>query len=205
VEVILNILLHLMLIGSMLAFVSCAVVVTFKAPNQLERTIRASALFCGAMVVLGSQAAGVSFADFTVTSLSNTNLGAKIVGAAVPGAIGLALGKYIAWSLRRSETIAIRVLAFVGTLAASQFAWIYAVAVKANGLALGPAVIPNIAFAVGILLYVVFVFEPGKRGPQQRKPGRLRQLLSGEVTVRVGTRPPDDQPPETMLNRNSGK
>jgi hypothetical protein len=97
------------------------------------------------------------------------------------------------------------VLAFVGTLAAAQFAWIYAVAVQSNGLNLGPSVIPNIAFVVGILLYVVLRYEPGRR-QHQKKPGRLAQFVTGEVNVRLATRSDTGEPKSgTMLNRNTGK
>ncbi|WP_103342806.1 hypothetical protein [Amycolatopsis sp. CA-126428] len=195
----LNILLHVMLLGSMLVFIASSVLVTFRTDNALERAIRASALFCGAMVVLGAQAAGLGFAEFTVNALSNTDLAgtlSKVAGAAVPATFGVVMGRYLSYSVRRSENLAIRVMAFVGTLAATQFAAIYAIAVKAKGLELGASAIPNISFVVGILLYVVLKYEPGK----QPRPGRLGAMISVKLRARpveVAEAPPGARPRRT--------
>lgn len=202
----LNVLLHAMLIGSMLVFVASSVLVTFKTDSALERAIRASALFCGAMVVLGAQAAGLGFAEFTVSALSNTTLSGtlfKVTGAVVPATFGMIIGHYLSYSVRRSENLAIRVMAFVGTLAATQFAAIYAVAVNENGLALGASAIPNIAFVVGILLYVVLKYEPGKRP----KPSRLGAALTTQLLNRqqqAGSGEPSPAEPRPRRRRPGG-
>jgi hypothetical protein len=203
-EIFLNVLLHVMLIGSMVAFVGCSVLVTFRTDSSLERAIRASALFCGALIVLGAQAAGLSFADFTVNALSNSNLAgatAKVMGAVVPATAGIVIGRYLTLSVRKSENIAIRVLAFVGTLAATQFATIYAIGVKANGLEIGAPAIPNVAFVVGILLYVVLKYEPGKRAQTSKWAPKMHGKLGGNLHVRFGSKTsPPDSTADTMIN-----
>jgi hypothetical protein len=161
----LNMLLHTLLIGSMIGFLFAIATVTFSTGNGIERLIRCSALFSGAMVVLGAQAAGVSFADFAVESLSGSKLfsGAGLTATVVPGGAGVAMGWYLTRSLRRSENIAIRVLAFVGMLAITQFAQIYVVATSTKGVELGSTAVPNIAFVVGISIYVMLKYDPDSK------------------------------------------
>ena len=63
----LKILLNIMLIGSMLAFVTCSVLVTLGADNVFERLIRFGALFSGGLVILGAQVGGIGFSQFIVS------------------------------------------------------------------------------------------------------------------------------------------
>ncbi len=158
----------------MFAFLASAIWVVFKTDDRVERAIRGAAVFCGAMVVLGAQAAGLTFTEFIVNSLSGASAlgqGAVLVGAVVPSAMGLLIGMALLRALRQSEDKAIRVIAFVGTLAATQFAQICAVAVDTNGVRLGAAAVPNISFVVGVLLYVVLKYDRKTRRGARPTPG----------------------------------
>lgn len=179
-QIFLNLVLHALLIGSMFAFIASAVLLVFKTDNSLERAIRAGAVFSGAMVVLGARAAGLSFGDFIVESMSATTLKgnvAAVAGAVVPSSLGVGLSMHLLRAFKRNETIAIRILGFVGTLAAMQFAEIYAAAVDTRGLDLGKVAIPNISFVVGIILYIVLKFDPQSK--RFRPPSAWSQLLRG--------------------------
>jgi hypothetical protein len=72
---------------------------------------------------------------------------------------GVGLGWYFIRTIKKSETLAIRVLGFVGMLSVVQFAEVYAIAVQDKGLQLGATAVPNISFLVGLILFVVFKMD----------------------------------------------
>jgi hypothetical protein len=151
-------------------FVFSVFAITFMTKDPVERAIRAGALFSGAMVVLGAQGAGVSYAQFIVKSLSGIKpVTAGLVGATLPGLAGVGMGWYLVRAIRRSQNVAVRILAFVGMLATTQFAEIYAVALHARGFALGAAATPNIAFVVGLSLYIMLRYDPTSETPTVKR------------------------------------
>jgi hypothetical protein len=155
---LINLILNLLLVGSMIAFVGLGVVAAVRPPDPIERLIRFGALFAGAMIVVGAQVAGLTYSQFIVDSLSSTqpqNLVAKILWAIVPGGLGAGLGYYLTERARQSTNIAIRIMILIGMLAAGQFAQIYTAAVSEHGLDIGPVAIPNLSFVVGLLLWFV--------------------------------------------------
>jgi hypothetical protein len=163
--VLLKIILNTMLIGSMLAFVGCSVLGAMAADNFMERMLRFGMLFSGGLVVLGAQAGGVSFSQFITNALSNTGAFSTVAGVAVPGAVGVCLGLFLVQSAHNGGIYAIRIMIFIGMLAAAQFAEIYANALNTHGLALGRTVLPNISFVVGILLCLALTLDP--KNPQK--------------------------------------
>lgn len=162
-SVIFNILLHVLLLGSMVLFGIVLVMTALRADNASERVKRVLALFLGAVVVIGAQVSGVGFAEFTAGSLASARVasaGAAIVTTVVPALVGAGLGFLIVWTYGKSEALAMRILCFVGMLALVAFIEVYALATQANGVFLGVAALPNIAFVAGVGL--VFVFSPDK-------------------------------------------
>ncbi|MET7483853.1 hypothetical protein [Streptomyces sp. NPDC005538] len=190
---LLRVALHVLLIGSMLTFVACSIAVIFKTADPMERVIRVGAVFSGALVVLGAQAAGLDFADFTVTALAQSGPGAHTAvaaGAVIPGGAGVGLG----YVLRRLATrpaatnqLAVRVMAFVGMLAATEFAMIYTTALSRDGADIGAAAVPNCTFVVGIILTIVFTYDPTKstRGGAANNGKRLRDGIKAGVRWNV--------------------
>ena len=98
---------------------------------------------------------------------------------------GVALGLFLLLSAYNGNIYTIRIIIFVGMLAAAQFAEIYAHALNAQGLSLGRTVAPNISFVVGVLLCLALTFDPKnpKKGLQ-----RLRSMQAGQP----GDSMPDD-------------
>jgi len=181
--ILLRILLNTMLIGSMLTFVGFSVLAALADRNFVERLLRFGMLFSGGLVVLGAEAGGVNFSQFITTSLSSTGAFPAIAGVVVPGVAGVAIGLFLLQSAHNGSIYAIRIMIFVGMLAAAQFAEIYAHALNAQGLALGRTVAPNISFVVGVLLCLALTLDP--RDP--KKGLRiLRRMRSGQ---------PDDSAP----------
>jgi hypothetical protein len=196
---ILNIFLNLLLIGSMLAFIALALIAALRAQTARERFVRFGALFAGAMIVVGAQAAGITYTQFIVDSLSNTqpsSVAAKVAWAVVPGGLGGGLGYYLTNRARTSENVATRIMILAGMLATVQFAQIYTYSFGERGLDIGPAAIPNLSFVVGLVLW--FVFHDGTQPAGRRKfrKGRQTQVTQGPRQPDTGpgsfVRPPTD-------------
>lgn len=158
------VILHGILIGSFFAFLLAILAVTFREVSlPIERLIRSFALAAGALVALGAQTGGMSYADFLIKSLSSSRPAGAFaaVGAVlVPAGAGACIRWYVLHAYKRSEVVTVRAMAFVGMLAMTSFLETYAVATRTKGLFLGAAALPNAAFVVGVVLYVVFAF-PG--------------------------------------------
>jgi hypothetical protein len=174
----LQFLLNTLLIGSMLAFVACSIYLSITADNIQERYIRLGVLFSGGLVVLGAQAGGLDFPEFIARSLSGTGVTAAGASIVVSGAAGAGTGMFLIKWAHNGGVFAIRIMIFVGTLAATQFAEIYVSALHSHGFGLGPAVVPNIAFVVGILLCIALTYDP--KNPRRSK--RLIRQLQRENT-----------------------
>lgn len=203
--VLLTIFLHCMLVGSLILFVAYGLIVTFQTSSLVERLIRLGAWFSGAMVVIGAQAGGLSFADFTVNALSGTRPAAEVAtlfGALVPGALGVALASYLTNSVRRSSNVAIRVMAFVGMLAATQFAQIYAVALNARGMNIGAAAIPNLSFVVGIVMYIVLTWDPESRNVRRSSLRAALRLSWGRHAPAEADAEPQKRARESMFRQS---
>jgi hypothetical protein len=173
----LSVVLNIMLIGSMLAFVGYSARVCLSADNPGERMMRFGSLFAGALVVLGAQAGGVGFSQFIIRSMSDSG----VAVTAVSGATGVGLGLLFVRSAYRGNIFAIRVMVFIGMLAAAQFAELYAQAVRANGYSLGTAAVPNIAFVVGIILCLALTYDPKNPGGGFRRYRQLSGPYRGET------------------------
>jgi hypothetical protein len=195
---VLNIFEQALLLGSLVVFTVFIFWHTTRTSNRQELALRVISLFTGAMVVVGAQASGLSFATFSVDALSNAQTGAagaRIAGTVIPGAVGAWMGWYLTHSMRRDEDVALRIMAFVGMLAASSFAAIYVVAVDKHGANLGAAALPNISFVVGIFLYIMLKYQTNpraRRGPSGAQnlrhvwdrvsPGAERQASAPRVS-----------------------
>lgn len=173
IAVLFNLLLHVLLLGSMLAFGFILYRETLNATG-MERLRRFAALFLGAAVVIGAQLGGVSFAVFTAGALSNArgaSAGASIVSALIPALLGVGVGYFLVKLMNTNENLAARVICFVGMLILAAFVEVYAAALKLHGVMLNVAALPNLSFAVGLVF--MFVFFSGEDGQRSA----LRTLL----------------------------
>lgn len=178
-----NIALHLFLVGSFAAFAYGLVVLVRERKDQMVG--RSMALFVGALVVVGAQASGRSYADFIIGALGESRSPLfGFFGAVLPAAAGLALGYYFTRGARRSSERAIRGMIMVGTFAITQFALMYAIAVEQNGRDLDAAVTPNVAFVAGLGLWLVMNLGiKAEPTDADGKPGVL-----GALAERIGGR-----------------
>lgn len=176
-SLVFNIILHLLLLGSLLLFVVALLATAFAETNRLERLLRIAAIFAGAMVAVGAASSGVDYASYTVNVLSQARSAsafAHVATTVVPALMGSGIGFYMVRAIRRSETFAIRIFGFVGMLATTAFIEVYAEAASRNGFRLGAAALPNIGFTAGVILTVVFTLRTDNDGHD----GLLHSVIS---------------------------
>lgn len=172
----LNVLVHVLLLASFALFGLLMIRSIFETRNALERAIRSMALFAGALVVIGSEAADLSYSNFIIGSLGDVRpFIFTFYGFVVPAAAGIALAWYIVHAIDRSENLAYRVYAFIGMLAVTQFAVMYGSAFDDQGFEVGQHYVPNISFIVGLFVYIILKYDP--EAPS-RKTGSLLKLFS---------------------------
>lgn len=158
----LNVVLDLLLGGTLLMFVVLLVDMVVRATDTRERLMRSLALIGGAIIALGAEASGVSFADYTIDTLTGARPGGEVFkafAAIVPGGIGAFFAWYFVRVMRRSADMGLRLMSFLGMLTVISFAVVFAEATSTNGVMLGAAAIPNASFVVGLIFGVV-AFTP---------------------------------------------
>ncbi len=185
-----NTMLHVLLIASLLLFIVSIVKLTMETSDGIEKAIRAMALFTGALIVVGTQSSGKSYADFIINSLANSKpFTFGLFGVALPGAGGAALSWYALRAVKRSENVAVRFLGLFGMLAVTQFAVMYGVAVSDRGYDIGKTAIPNISFIVGLFVYLVFNYDAGPQRDGSRLPGLMKALRNKMKALRNKKQP----------------
>lgn len=163
VTLVVNVLLHVLLVASLLLFLIGIVIESIREPDPRERVLRTAALVAGALVTLGAQASGATFATFTVGALAGArpaSAAAQVGATVIPGLLGAGIGFYIVRVFRQSNRLAMRIMGFLAMLAGTAFLQVYAEAAQAKGLELGSAALPNISFVAGVILCVVFTDNP---------------------------------------------
>jgi len=159
---VLNVLLDILLGGSLVLFIVALIQMVLGEENSSERLLQIMALVAGAVVALGAQATGLSFADYTVESLTGEGGSAafaKVLAVAIPGGVAAVFSWYFLRVMRESEAKGLRLMAFLGMLTLISFAEIYAQATNTKGVILGAAAIPNASFVTGMILSLLF-FAP---------------------------------------------
>jgi hypothetical protein len=158
----LNVLLDLLLGGSLLLFGYLLIDMVVRASDPTEKLMRSLSLVGGAVIALGAEASGVSLASFTVDTLTGARPGGeafKTLAVIVPGGIAAAFSWYFVRVMRRSADMGLRLMSFLGMLTVVTFAVVFAQATDTKGVILGSAAIPNASFVAGLIFGVV-VFTP---------------------------------------------
>ncbi len=161
-----NLFIHVLLVGSILAFLAFTIADAVAEPNRGERTKRFMLMAAGGLIALGANQAGVGYADFTVGALATArgpSAVAAIVSAAIPALLGVGLGFLIARLMKNDDPRAARLVGFVAVLASVAFALVYAQATQTRGVILGVAALPNLSFVVGVMLTYGFASDDQSR------------------------------------------
>lgn len=153
------------ILGSLGGCLAAVLLVVFNTKGWTERIVRGLAIFAGSLVVIGAEAAG--FPSDQVKTLAHSGSLITVASVILGGGAGALLGWYLVSRIGDSTNLQIRIMIMVTIIAHVELLEIYAQDVKSQGFSLGSGALPDIAFIVGLALYIVFRYDTGE-GKQAR-------------------------------------
>jgi hypothetical protein len=163
---------------SLLGYLAAVALVVFNTRGWTERIIRGLAILVGTLLVMGAEAAGLTFSSFAVSSLTHhgsAGFVAKIAWVIIGGGAGALLARYLISRIDGGTNLQIRIMILVTVIAHVELLEIYAQNVRQHGFVLGVGALPDIAFISGLLLYIIFRYDTGEvRAIRDHLPGGTR-------------------------------
>ena len=171
------------ILGSLGGCLAAVALVVFNTRGWTERIVRGLAIFAGTLVVMGAEAAGLTFPSFAVDTLSKTGPAGwaiRLTWVVLGAAAGALLARYLISRIDGGTNLQIRVMILVTIIAHVELLEIYAQNLKRHGFVLGIGALPDIAFISGLVLYVVFRYDTGEaRAIRGHLPGRAGRSWLG--------------------------
>jgi hypothetical protein len=153
------------ILGSLGGCLGAVLLVVFNTRGWTERIVRGLAIFAGTLVVMGAEAAGLTFSSFAVSTLTHGGLAGwliKVAWVVLGGGAGSLLARYLVSRIDGGTNLQIRIMILVTIIAHVELLEIYAQNLKRHGFVLGIGALPDIAFITGLVLYVVFRYDTGE-------------------------------------------
>lgn len=168
----LSILLNLLLILALAAFIYLLFRLVTQPSSLTDRFLLAAMVLIGAMTDLAFNAAGLSVAGSMVQGLSGASGWLLTFATLLAGGVGIGVGWIVTRRrLWRDKKRVVRILIYLGTIATIEFILIYAQTLREEGLALGPSIVPNVAFVVCVILYLALASDPDAKVTIPRRRG----------------------------------
>ena len=165
--ILFTLLVNAALVGALLGKLALLYTIVARfSPSPQERIMRSIASVAGCLLYLGAKTFGISVPTFMLYAI--TEGGAIITGlvaALAPAAVGLVVAWHVTGYLNsrnaRRNLVGMRLLAMIMTIVFFLYADVYfasaGVALHADSLRL---LMPNVTFALAVMLYAVFRFHP---------------------------------------------
>ncbi|MDZ7704561.1 MAG: hypothetical protein U5L04_08780 [Trueperaceae bacterium] len=149
---------HLFIVLSVLGCAFLVVRTIVDTHTRAESVVRSVASVVGVFVYVITKALGVTLPQTIIEGVASVSLNRALVMWVVPSALlGWVVAFVLLRSLRRSG-IAIRMVIFIATLLILFFTDTYAATFEVGGLA-NNALMPNIAFVIGLGFYVMLNYR----------------------------------------------
>ena len=159
-----NILTHLLIVIGVIGMFVFVALMIMSETNWLEKIIKTAAMVTGFLIYFGAKSLGISIPTMIMASVQNTNpIIFGVFGLVLPSAAGIFVSWYCMKNMRRSEIIASRIVILLAAFIAVMFGDVYATTYQITELEAGlnTALLPNLTFIVGLMLYVIFKYETG--------------------------------------------
>lgn len=159
-------LIHVILLAALLGKAALLYVVIAKfSPDWQERIMRSIAATCGCSLVLGAKALGLSVPELLLHALTMSGaLLTGVIGALLPGAIGFICAwyvcRYFSSRNRRRNVIGMRILAMMMATIVLLYGDTFVAALDPAHAGDIKLVLPNLSFALAIMLVAVFKYYP---------------------------------------------
>jgi hypothetical protein len=160
-----NVLTNVLVVASALAMILFIAKLIFAA-GSMEATIRSMAAVTGFLIYVGAEAVGLSIPSLMLEAITVTNpfsIGA--VGIVLPGLAGVVVAWFLLYAVNRgTEDKYWRLVVLISTFMVTLFGDVYAEtlggtqnnAITSRGLDL--ALLPNLAFTIGLSLYLIMFY-----------------------------------------------
>lgn len=196
-----NIVLDVLLASALAVFALLLGEMVAGATSTRERFLRSAALGGGTILALGAQGVGVDYASWMVDSLVGTEAAGtavKMLLALLVGLVGGALSWYSTQVILRRDALGMRLACILGATATVGLVVILAEAIHVQGLFLGAAGIPNVAFMVGLIAGLIFLV-PAADPIAEDRGGVLTDLIRRLAESRTD---PDGSSPRSSERRS---
>ncbi len=163
-----NFVIHALIIVSSAGLVTFMFLLVTDSGTTEEGLIRTMACATGFLVYMGAKAVGLSMPELMFKGLEQSApIKISTLALILPGPVGWAVAWYCTSSLQSSKIIAARVVLLFSVFILTAFVDVYIAtyAVSEFKGELNKALMPNLTFVVGILLYTIFKVDPNKIKP----------------------------------------
>jgi hypothetical protein len=185
----------LILLGSLAGFLGTVGLVLWNTQGWTERILRGLTVFVGTLMVMGADAARLTFSSFAVKTLSHPgppDWPVEIAWIAAGGGAGALLARYLISMMGRGTKLQMRVIILITVITHVELLEIYVQNLERNGFIHGMGQLPDLAFLCGLILYVIFTYDTGDvRAIRSQLSGRARRSLFGRRSApRYAAEPP---------------
>jgi len=155
---LLNIITHIIIIAGIIAILGFIIRMIQKGSGKLERLIRVFAVIAGFLIYFTIRVIGLSIPVLVVNLLKSTEtLPFRLLAIVLPALIGILVAWYCLDAMRRQADLPARVVILISTFILTLFIDVYvAVFSISTGAQLGSNLLPNLAFVIGLSLFVIF-------------------------------------------------
>ncbi len=158
-----NSLLHLAVLLSTLLLGAFLLKLITGERNHIENSIRAMACAVGFLIYMGSKAIGGSIPQLLFGGMQEAMpIRITLVGGLFPAAVGWIVAFFCIWSLRKGESFVSRIIILFGVFIFTAFVdtYILTYSIDKTSNEINKALMPNISFIVGVVMYVVLNVKP---------------------------------------------
>ena len=159
--IIFIILSHVVTLLVILALLYGSYQAIIRAGSTAEQIIRGLALVAGVFAYLAAKALGVSVPSLLVKTLNDGHwFSLLFFGSLIPSVAGFLLIRYIVACMKKHDSIAIRVMLMISSLALVMFSDVYIAAAGQAKLDDLRPLLPNVSFLLTMMCYIVFHYQP---------------------------------------------
>ena len=166
VSSLLTCLTHIIIVICILLMISAAWYLIKEAPSKIDGLIRIMAVMIGFLAYVLSKSGGLSLPETVAKSFSFTSPLMLIASAyLVPGFLGLFIAWFILKHLKSGNAIPKRVVLLIVSFIVMAFTDVYSYVAsrQMEQISSQSSYIPNIAFVIGLGLYVIFKGFPNEK------------------------------------------
>ena len=166
-NIILNVLTHSIIIFGIVLMLGFIIAMIAKGHPNMEKLIRGIALIAGFLIYFTIRAIGISIPTWIVEALQHGKMMFAVAGLLVPSVFGIVITWACLDAWRRKNDLSARLVILISTFILFLFTDVYVAVFRLTTNArLDINLLPNLAFVIGLSLFIVF--NAGKQRLDER-------------------------------------